>query len=52
MAKRDTLNAVFLCPHALSEAGYSVYDLKFSERMIMKYSVVWDMTPCSLVEMY
>ena len=41
MAKRDTLNEVFLCPQALSKAGHSVCDLRFLERMIMKHPVVW-----------
>ena len=27
-------------------------DLRFSERMIMKHPVVWDVMPCSLAEMY
>jgi hypothetical protein len=51
MAKRDTLNAVFLCPRALPKARPSVCDLRFLERMVMKPSVVWDVTPCSLAEM-
>jgi len=31
---------------------FSVCELRFSERMIMKHPVVWDVSPCSLAEMY
>jgi hypothetical protein len=52
VAKRGTLNAVFLCPQALSKAGHSVCDLRFSELMIRKHPVVWDGTPYRLAGMY